>query len=269
MVTVHPGESIGEVATLKVFFYMANFIPWKDYFFYCLDKLVEDFNLASPFLDVGCGSGELSSYLASKGWYGKAIDISDIAITNAKRNLLPFQQIVIEKKNLFEEDGVYNTIFVWDVIEHIHNDEIFLAKIVSLLPPHGYVSFSVPNNLNEWRWDDDYYGHIRRYTTDELQQKLFDAGLKPLILWDVSYPFFWVMRRLYTRLKSPPEYIDSEKSIRTENSTATNAWDIPVISNLLNRRHSLWRILYYIQFRYFRKKTESGNELFVLAEKIE
>ena len=38
--------------------------------FYCLDRFVEQYGLHGPFLEVGCGRGDVSAYLAAKGWQG-------------------------------------------------------------------------------------------------------------------------------------------------------------------------------------------------------
>ena len=63
---------------------MANFPPLKNYMFYCLDRLLSQYDISPPFLDVGCGVGEISRYVAAKGWHGKAIDFSNIAIEKAR-----------------------------------------------------------------------------------------------------------------------------------------------------------------------------------------
>ena len=248
---------------------MANFIPLKNYFLYCFDKMLCQYNLTPPFLDVGCGVGDLAGHLSLKGWQGKAIDISDLAIEKAKINLALFPQILVEKKSLFDEGERYNTILAWDVIEHIQDDEVFLKKIFSLLLPKGYVCFCVPNNLKEWRWDDDFYGHLRRYSVDDMRQRLAKAGFEPLLFWDVTYPFFWGMRRFYTFFKTPPKNIELDQAIRTKISASNNAWDAPAISRILNRQYFFWKILYKIQFNCFRGKIRRGHEMLVLAQKTQ
>ena len=247
---------------------MANFIPLKNYMFYCLDKLIAEYKLASPFLDVGCGIGDLSNYLASKGWCGKAIDLSEIAIEKAKHNLKSFSKIEVLKETLFEENNNFKTVFLWDVVEHLKNDEAALKKIALLLFPGGHLLIAVPSNPKEWRWDDDFYGHYRRYTVKEMHNKLIQAGLEPVVFWDFTYPFFWIMRRLYTYFKSSPLYNDQKinKEARTNTSSTINAWGIPVVSNFLNKKNFLWHLLYKFQF-LFRNKLNRGYEMFVLARK--
>ena len=246
---------------------MANFIPLKNYMFYCLDRFIERYNLTGPFLDVGCGVGDLSLYMARRGWAGKATDISDVAISQARISLRPFPQIDVSSESLFDEAGEFKTIFLWDVIEHIENDEAALSKAASLLTPDGYLLIAVPSNPKEWRWDDDFYGHFRRYTKGSITKKLFDAGLEPVAFWDFTYPVFWIMRRAYTRFKGPQVNSETTKNAKTILSSTVNSWDISVLSRFLNRGNFLWRLLYPALF-LFRNKLEQGHEMFVLAKKI-
>lgn len=231
---------------------MPNFVPLRNYLFFCLDQLIEEYHLCPPFLDVGCGTGDLSKYVALKRkWYGKAIDFSDVAINRAKQNLASLGQIKVEKKPLFEENASFETIFLVDVLEHVENDNTVLKKLSSLLGPNGYILMSVPSNPREWRWDDDFYGHFRRYTVEEIRNKLINAGLVPVLFWDFTYPFFWIMRRIYTALKPSPRDAYRDKETRTKESSTVNAWDGFVITPLLTNRFAdrfFWNFVYRIQF---------------------
>jgi len=52
---------------------------------------------------------------------------------------------------------------LFDVLEHIKNDQQVLRKLSSLLVKGGFLVMAVPSNPDEWSWDDDFYGHFRRY----------------------------------------------------------------------------------------------------------
>lgn len=246
---------------------MANFLPLKNYIFYCLNRLIDQYGLSSPFLDIGCGIGDVSQYAALRGWHGKAIDFSDIAIEKAVKKLSSFKHVEIEKKSLFQESGSFKTIFFIDVLEHIENDSAALKKISSLLSAGGHVVITVPSNPREWRWDDDAYGHHRRYSVEEIKEKLAESDLEPLVIWDFTYPVFWGMRRIYTKSKPVPDKFGKDKLVQTVASSSINAWHIPFLSDFLAQKFIFWNLVYKIQFLYFKDKVQKGHEMLILAKK--
>jgi len=248
---------------------MANFLPLKNYIIYCLDEFIERFKLSPPFLDVGCGIADISRHLAQKGWQGKAIDLSDSAIKEAQNNLAEFKEVKLDNKSLFQEEGNFNTVLLMDVLEHLEDDEAALKKIASIISPKGHLILCLPSNPKEWRWDDDFYGHYRRYSISDITQRLNHAGFKPVAIWDFTYPFFWLLRRIYTRIKKPPVGSNADKLARTIKSSSVNAWQIPLLSAFLSRNFIFWKLLYKIQFRYFRNNAERGHEMIVLAQRTE
>jgi SAM-dependent methyltransferase len=245
---------------------MANFLPLKQYMLYCLDRFVERYGLAGPFLEVGCGRGDVSEHLARKGWHGRAIDFSPAAVAQARARLAPFPDVQVEHMELADVRGSFACIVLWDVLEHIEDDDAALATIARLLAPGGQVLIAVPSNPREWRWDDEFYGHFRRYTVDGLTRKLAHAGLAPQTFWDFTWPWFWAMRRVYTRVSRPPA-VAADKAAATMASATHSAWDAGLLSRVLDRTAALWAPLHRVQFALFRHATARGHELFVLARK--
>jgi SAM-dependent methyltransferase len=245
---------------------VANFLPLKHYMFYCLDRFIDEYGLHGPFLEIGCGKGDVSAYLAAKGWTGTAIDFSAAAIAEATGNLRHFPRVAVKEQMLAEVSGTYDTILLWDVLEHIEDDRQALCDIARLLRPGGQLLIAVPSNPREWRWDDDFYGHFRRYTIADLTEKLSQAGMEAQVFWDFTYPLFWAMRRIYTRIKAPAASAEDRES-STKASATRNAWDLPLVSALLERTAVLWYPIHRIQFRLFRNATGRGHEFFVLARK--
>lgn len=245
---------------------MANFLPLKHHMFYCLDRFIERYGLHGPFLEVGCGRGDVSAYLAAKGWHGAAIDYSAAAAAQASANLAPYPDVAVRCEALEDVAGAYDTVLLWDVLEHMADDRGALRRVAERLRPGGFLLLAVPSNPREWRWDDDFYGHHRRYTVDDMTQRLAEAGLRAEAFWDFTFPWFWAMRRLYTRLKSAPA-APPDKEAATRASATVNAWDLPLVSRLLDRSAVLWYPLHRLQFRLFRHATARGHEFFVLARK--
>jgi SAM-dependent methyltransferase len=245
---------------------MANFLPLKHHMFYCLDRFIERYGLHGPFLEIGCGRGDVSAYLAAKGWTGAAIDFSEAAVAAAAVNLSTFPKVTVRQQALEDVAGEFDCIIMWDVLEHIADDRGALRHVERLLRPGGQLLLAVPSNPREWRWDDDFYGHFRRYTETDIAAKLEEAGMPLQACWDFTFPVFWLMRRLYTGIKAAPPG-DTDKDASTKASATRNAWDVPLVSGLLDRSAYLWRPVHWIQFRLFRNATARGHEFFVLARK--
>src|SRR5262245_15232047 len=155
---------------------------------FCLDRFIERYGLRGPFLEIGCGRGDVSAHLAAKGWTGTAIDFSETAIAEATANLRRFPDVTVARMTLADVTGTYPCVLLFDVLEHVDDDRAALRSIERLVAPGGHLLIAVPTNPREWRWDDDFYGHFRRYTVAELEAKLADAGMPAICFWDFTYP---------------------------------------------------------------------------------
>ncbi|MCJ7457739.1 MAG: class I SAM-dependent methyltransferase [candidate division Zixibacteria bacterium] len=248
---------------------MANFQPMKDYMFSLLDELIVKYKLKPPFLDAGCGGGDVVLHLARKGWNGKGIDFSPEAISIAERNLQPFSDVRIERRDVFSERGSYSTIILWDVLEHVEKDSELLSVLSQNLSTRvggGYLIISVPTNKKEWRWDDKFYGHYRRYDRQEIKDLLSRAGFEVKEYWDFTFPVFWLMRRLYTwLLKDKSLKRSQEKEELTKISTLNDAWDIGRMTFIVNWK-IWWKPVFFLQRRF--RRTNLGHEALILAQKV-
>lgn len=246
---------------------MANFKPINQYTFFLLNKLIKKYGIKEPFLDVGCGVGDLSIHLGNKNWRGKAIDYSEKAIKIAQKRLKRYPKIKVEKKNIFKEHSTYNSVFLWDVIEHFKDDTKIINKLNRLINNAGFLVMAVPSNPKEWAWDDDFYGHYRRYDYKNIKTKLKQGGIDIIEIWDFTYPFFWFMRKFYLNFKKP--LIGKEdKSARTRQSSILAAWKLSFVSRIINNSSFLWTPIYILQYLFFRKLLNRGFSFLVIGQKV-
>lgn len=137
-------------------------------------------------LDVGCGAGTLSIYLASEGNDVNGIDISSNAIKRCKESArhLKIKNILFEKMNFPNQvpSLKYDFIICSEVIEHLKDDDMVLKTIFSLLNPKGIAIISTPSkNAPIYKLGlayefDKKVGHLRRYSVENLKDKCKNAG---------------------------------------------------------------------------------------------
>ncbi|MDP5240144.1 class I SAM-dependent methyltransferase [Uliginosibacterium sp. 31-16] len=71
----------------------------------------------------------------------------------------------------------FDLICLFDVLEHIQEDQETLNALGPLLKPNGRIIITVPANPWMWSSHDVHLHHIRRYTAANLKLKIERAGL--------------------------------------------------------------------------------------------
>lgn len=233
---------------------MACFKPAKAYLLSLTRRLVEMNGVKGPFLEIGCGDGSLTELLACIIGTGTAIDLSSKAVEATKSRVSQIARVGVLKTDFFSFVPMtqYGLVLAYDVLEHIPDDAGALARIYDMLCPGGHLLVSFPVKMAEWRWDDDYYGHVRRYEQADIA-RLFDSGEFRIVdQLDISFPVLWVMRRLYTRFFRPrvgATNIDERTMDSAFESAAGSGFVMRLVESL-----PLWNLLMSSQqiFKYSR-----------------
>ena len=139
-----------------------------------LNKVINSFckNKAS-ILEIGCGSGGNLEMLSKFGRLN-AIEFDDEA-----RNVAINKKICTVSKGLLPELSMESTsdiICLFDVLEHIEDDNAALKNIHQLLKTDGLLVLSVPAYMFLWSHHDDASQHKRRYTSKQLKEILTKNG---------------------------------------------------------------------------------------------
>jgi len=157
-------------------------------YYYALQMLHDQFSDFSTLkiLDVGCGVGSLSLYLASLGATVTGIDVSKRALKIADKARLHagIQHLTFKHLQLSEVTEKFDLVICTEVIEHITNDSIFAQQLYARLKKGGSLFLTTPLTsaplhklgLLE-KWDTDV-GHLRRYTPHSITQLLEKSGFK-------------------------------------------------------------------------------------------
>ncbi|MFC3907936.1 class I SAM-dependent methyltransferase [Legionella dresdenensis] len=164
---------------------------------YLIRKYCPDFK---SFLEVGCGTGYVLSGIAN-AFPGREMSGSELftAGLGHAASRVPFAKFMqMDARNMpFIEE--FDCLGSFDVLEHIEEDETVLKQMHTALKPSGTLIITVPQH--NWLWSpvDDYSCHVRRYSANELHQKIRQAGFK--IIRSTSFVSLLLPAMLASRLK--------------------------------------------------------------------
>jgi 2-polyprenyl-3-methyl-5-hydroxy-6-metoxy-1,4-benzoquinol methylase len=158
-------------------------------------------NLAPGYrvLDVGCGTGHVLRVVEEACTHGKVIGLDLFAegLHYAKR----YASYLLVQADLFRPPfgTQFDLICLFDVLEHLPDDEQVLRDLSAMLKPGGTLLLTVPAHPSLWSYFDEASHHYRRYTPAELEGCLVDAGFSIDYLTQYMasiFPFVWLGRRV-------------------------------------------------------------------------
>lgn len=163
----------------------------------CQNQAVLEFVVASKantFCEIGPGAGELSEALCRRGLRGVGIEMSPRAAALARETLRdPLEQgryrlIEGDFTTMAGTESGFDLALSMMVMEHVEDDQGFLAKVVELVRPGGTLIIGVPGRMDRWGIEDETAGHFRRYERGDLSRRLTVAGLERVEVRSVSVP---------------------------------------------------------------------------------
>lgn len=175
-------------------------------------------------IEIGCGCGSILRFLDMKGLSIEGADVFLEALQFCTRHTdAPLYQLDAQRTPF--ADNQYDIVGLFDVLEHIEDDQAVLKEMRRICKPGGRIVLTVPAYKWLWSYIDTILCHKRRYNKKELHRKLLQAGF---VVERVSFFMFFLFPVLfaYRRLRNIRTHSDHALSSLTETQT------IPLINGV-------------------------------------
>ena len=126
---------------------------------------------------MGGGNGFVAKALQDSGLDVVLIEPGFAGSANAKRRGVN-HVVCSTLQDAGFHANVLPAIGLFDVLEHIEHDQVFLGDIWKYLIPGGRVYLSVPAWPQLWSYEDVDAGHRRRYTIQEICESIRSCGFE-------------------------------------------------------------------------------------------
>jgi len=186
------------------------FITRKEFI---LKKISKVISIDKKIIEIGAGTGNITKYLIKHGY--KNISVGEMHLDGLKyaklygiKDCYQFNLLNIP----FEDE--FDTIMMFDVLEHLENDSLALKNIKQALKPKGIIALTVPAHMWLWSKNDTTACHKRRYNKRELKSILLKEGFDTLT---INYFFIFITPLLLLRRfinRDTPQNIEKTKEIK-------------------------------------------------------
>jgi 2-polyprenyl-3-methyl-5-hydroxy-6-metoxy-1,4-benzoquinol methylase len=143
-------------------------------------------------LDVGCGTGLNTWFLAKAGHSVAGIDLSEIAINKYRDKGFEGFVCDVEGGRTPFADNSFDLVYASEVIEHCADTAAFLRELHRLCKPGGKMLLSTPNSafwpyrilglFGQTASEYQHPGHVRFFSKRSLPAAITEAGFEVKVL---------------------------------------------------------------------------------------
>jgi len=154
--------------------------------------------LAGRVADIGCGCGLLQRQL--EGLLARGVDGFDLDEKALMGNVSTISNVYLYNVHDRSPDlaHTYSSIFMFDVLEHVEDQQEFLCSVLHHLCPGGRIYLNLPAYDHLYSSYDVFAGHLRRYTLESAIAEGVKAGMSPVCAtyWGAPYYPLLLIRKL-------------------------------------------------------------------------
>ena len=186
-----------------------------------LARVLRSLPSGSAVLDLGCGRGEFTAFVASLGFSTVGVDISPVAVVAARERHpdLRFEPLSADG-GIPAGDAAFHAVWSSEVIEHVFDVHAHTSEVNRVLKPGGLYVLTTPFHgrlkdvliaLTKFdRHFDPELSHIRFFDRRGLKRCLCRAGFEVASwgaigrAWPLHKTWFVVAKKVQTPRDAPP-----------------------------------------------------------------
>jgi SAM-dependent methyltransferase len=147
-------------------------------------------------LEVGCGRGAFGARIAS-GYNYLGLEPDEASYEVARQRIAAVGRSnqgterpgrVLNTSTQALGDEKFDLVCAFEVIEHIEDDVAAAKEWVTHIRPGGWMLLSVPADQDRFGPMDEYVGHFRRYSPEQMSELLAGAGLSSIVVRRYNFP---------------------------------------------------------------------------------
>jgi 2-polyprenyl-3-methyl-5-hydroxy-6-metoxy-1,4-benzoquinol methylase len=220
---------------------------------YLEEKIKNNLKSTDFFVEVGAGSGSIAEKAKDICNDTAVIDIQEAGLICAKNKGIKKAYQMNINKNVFYNH--FDAVGLFDVLEHMQDDDLVLHNISKMLKSKGKLFITVPAFQFLWNKRDEIEKHQRRYSMADLKNILTANNFRII---ESRYYFFSIFPLLILR--------SIIWNLSKKNESKNDYLDNIQINPLLNKILLYLTRVENVFFKYI--KPPFGGSLYMLAEKI-
>ncbi len=161
-------------------------------------------------LDIGCAAGYFLRVLREEGWEGRGIELSPDIGKEAIQALGEDKVHIGDIQDAPFQEGSFDLVSLWDVIEHVPDPHWFLDQALRFLKPDGILILETQNVKSRFagwlgpKWQHyKHLEHLYHFNPETIERLLDDAGMELLHLtskWGGKHVSLGFIRERATRV---------------------------------------------------------------------
>jgi SAM-dependent methyltransferase len=185
-----------------------------------LDRISRFIPPPACLLEVGCGTGNVSSFLSKKGYSVTGCELYPEALHIAWPGFLKIRG---DSTRLPFKDNTFDMVGFFDVIEHFEEDAVPIREAIRVVREGGIIALTVPARRELWGHVDKVSLHKRRYNKEMIRQLFSDLGMLPLL---TEYMFMSLYLPMKFLRRDEEKVRDEFRIHRLVNSLMTGLFEI-------------------------------------------